>query len=160
MKSRWITSRCGSVQSRSQTRPISSGLWSHALADNLLRDPPGKGAILRHEHFLPLWFRWLFDMGYAYISEKSRGMQTEIMFVTYNGPTTYAALHFYLSPSSSRRMARIVMDSGDGIWDKRVVPDWEDHGSTMKKKYAAVTNLKDSICLESQSHLRGFCFEL
>ena len=55
------------AESRSQTRPILGGLRSHALADNLLRDPPGKGAILRHEHYCPLWFRWLGDIGCALI---------------------------------------------------------------------------------------------
>ena len=45
--------------------------------------------------------------------EQSRGVQTQIMFVKYKGPTMYVALHFYLSLSSSRRMARIVMDSGE-----------------------------------------------
>ena len=40
------------TQSRSQARPILSGQWPHALADNLLRDPPGKGETLRHEHHL------------------------------------------------------------------------------------------------------------
>ena len=46
--------------------------------------------------------------------EQSRGVQTQIMFVK------YVALHIYSSLSSSRRMARIVMDSGEGMWDKRV----------------------------------------
>ena len=44
--------------------------------------------------------------------EQSRGVQTQVMFVK------YVALHFYLSLSSSRRMARIVMESGEGMWDK------------------------------------------
>ena len=60
--------------------------------------------------------------------EQSRGVQTQIMFVK------CVALNFYLSLSSSRRMARIVMDSGEGMWDKRVVADWGGRGSKMKEK--------------------------
>ena len=41
------------AQSRSQARPILSGHWPRALADNLLREPPSKGEILRREHHLP-----------------------------------------------------------------------------------------------------------
>ena len=67
--------------------------------------------------------------------EQSRGVQTQIMSVK------YVALHFYLSLSSSRRVARIVMDSGEGMWDKRVVADWDGHGSKMKEKLAAFHNL-------------------
>ena len=37
------------AQSRSQARPILSGHWPHPLADNVLRDPPSKGEILRRE---------------------------------------------------------------------------------------------------------------
>ena len=40
------------MQSCSQARPILSGQWPHLLADNLLRDPPSKGQILRREHHL------------------------------------------------------------------------------------------------------------
>ena len=54
----------------------------------------------------------------------------------------YVALHFYLSLSSFRSMARIVMDdSGEGVWDTRVVADWDGHGSKMKEKSAAFHNL-------------------
>ena len=60
--------------------------------------------------------------------EQSRRVQTQVMFVKYR------ALHFYLSLSSSRCMARIVMDSGEGMWDKRVVADWGGRGSKMKEK--------------------------
>ena len=60
--------------------------------------------------------------------EQSRGVQTQIMFVK------YVALHFDLSLSASRRIARIVMDSGEGMWYKRVVTDWDGHGSKMKEK--------------------------
>ena len=45
------------AQSRSQARPILSGHWPHPLADDLLRDPPGKGEILRHEHHLSSFSR-------------------------------------------------------------------------------------------------------
>ena len=53
----------------------------------------------------------------------------------------YGALHFYLSLSSSRRMARIVMDSGEGMWYKRVVANCDGHESKMKEKEAAFHNL-------------------
>ena len=53
----------------------------------------------------------------------------------------YVALHFYLSLSSSIRMVRIVMDSGEGMWDTRVVADWDGHGSKMKENLAAFHNL-------------------
>ena len=47
------------------------------------------------------------------------GMQTQVIFVTYNGPTMYVALHRDLSLSHSRRETRIVMYSGVGICDER-----------------------------------------
>ena len=38
-------------------------------------------------------------------------------------------------------MARIVMDSGEGMWDKRVVANCDGHESKMKEKEAAFHNL-------------------
>ena len=52
----------------------------------------------------------------------------------------YGALHFHLSLSSSRRTARIVMDSCEGVWDTRVVADCDGHGSKMKEKEAPFHN--------------------
>ena len=117
MQSRWVTSRCDCgaeplTGTPNLERCIGRMPWQTIFSVTLQGKEKSSGMSITSHPF----------------PEQSRGVQTQTTFVK------YVSLHFYLSLSSSRRMARIVMDSGEGMWDKRVVADWDGHGSKMKEK--------------------------